>query len=446
MKVRDYLSSAIWDLVLCLCMSVCLVITTCEGFYVPASVQFGYVRIILLCLLLCAILVFAAFNKRTVIIGGIAFVVVAAFLVGIGIFGTARTDLTQDIEANEMTFYLILVGSCLVVFLLSRLRIGSVILLVIGCVDCAAIQFLYLQWLLPEFIIFVVAAVINLMFRNYLRSVRDSQTAHTSFVAMVATAAVICALAVGAGFGIFYGIIAPLNPPARELILITDYKARPEIEIEATEDLLELLEDQLSNEEPEEDESTNVPEEDEGDESPEENEGDLETAEETGGLSGTDDGNNRNTQNITYERIIALGFLILLLIFLIFVLPILIKRYLRTRRYRRMCALEPRLSAIEFYVFFVKRFGKVGLAKVKDDTPREYVEHIAPYLILFDEAAENADFASLTGIYERAAYGHADPSEEEIEQFKRYYKPFFRSCRKRVGTPKFLLRFLFFRL
>lgn len=439
MSIRAYARFAVWDFLLCLCLAASLALTVCQGFNIVDELRDNVALVCGLTGVLVLVLVTAAYGRRTAVVGGVLFVVLALCLMGYGVAQTTQGVLAQDVEENALTFYLVIVLVSLVTVLLSRRKAGAVVLLVLGCLCCGVIQFLYLEWRITEFAVFVVVAGVNVMYRYYLASLRASQSARTAFAPVILTALLVMGVAGGVAAGVWFGVIAPLNPPAQQLILITEYKAKPEVEVQGSDTFYERLQDLLSNMQPETEMTTSETTDEGQQQAPDEGTEDLEDAE-AAGRAGYDGTGVANAWQVTYQLVASLALVILAVVLLV-ALAVALKLRLRRRRLQRMCALPPLQQAVAFYRFYLGRLDRVGVKRAVQDTPREFAEHAHAALTVFDSEGEGVTFAQLTTVYERAAFGHLEPSTQDLARLARYYPGFYRGCRAYAGTRAYLLRF-----
>ena len=434
MSPREYLKSAVWDLLLCVLMCGALVTAVSDGFNVDDALRLNHVLVYGLSAVLSAILIAASYSKRTLVPGIVVFAVVCAGVLAYAAATSTNQTVFADEYGNNLLFAALLVVVCLLVFLLSRRPAGAVVLAVAGVFAIVTTQFLYQHEPYVEFALFGVAATINCLFRGYVRNLRASETVKTAFASTIAVSLIMCLIAGGVGVGVWYAVVEPLNPPARELILITEYRAQPEVTVTATTTLRQLLSDLTSNQQPDSQADVDNP--------------DLDNNGPDAGSNNSDDQQQGSLADalaaavsVTYEVIVTWWLVIVIVLAALIAGSVALKVALRKRRFKLLCALPARKQAKAFYLFFIRRFAKLGFAKIPEDTPREYLHHADNQLRMFDAAGEGPAFAQVADVFERAAFGGAEPSGDDLELCHTYYDAFYGRSRSYVRFPRYAIKF-----
>ena len=429
MTLREYAKSAIWDFLLCVLMSGTLVTALSDGFNIDETLRQNSVLVFGLCALLCALMTATAFSKRTIVPGGIAVAIACCGILAWGALNVTNEHVFADEYGNTLLFATLLIAVCISVFLLSRRPLSSCILAVAGIFAIVLIQFLYQHEPVAQFAIFGIASITNCLFRRYLCNLRASESHKTAFVGAVAVSMVLGLGAAAVGCAVWFCIIAPLNPPAQELILITEYRAQPEVNVAATDTILQLLDDGTSENLTDEELTTNNAE-------------DNENKDDSGSdmVQGAAEAVSSLTTKM-YEVLASYWMFILAGIVALIALVIGTRLLLRRRRLAAIRALPPRWQVEAFGQFFIARFAKMGVHKIPTDTPREHLEHARGQIARFDDAVPGESFFNVMDIYERAVFGSCKPSAAELSQVLDYYQLFYKRAVHFVGRIRYMVFF-----
>lgn len=445
MTVRDYLRASGWDFLICLVIAVSVGFVNCSAFFVDAGLQFNIGALVASCAVPLVIMFGAAYSRRTVIpgIGVLVVVVVVACVLA----GASAQDarLFEDVETNPVPFLLIMFFTTLAAFLLTRRRWLVRVLVAVVTVDVCFVEFVYKGGYWYALIAALVAVGAMVVYRNYRTNLKDAGTGKVSFTAAFGVGAVYAAVLAAVTCLVFFCIIAPLNPPAHELKLFTRYMNYETVEMTGVGDTSTTKnEDNTTNQNNDQIEQTNQQTEEEGQQEQEEdqnlsplelpNVGSLQTLAQNG-LQSLQEMLNYLIENPAYLV------LFIVLVLLVLSAPFVIKKRLRARWYAKTCALPPAACAQRFYLFFMRRFKLLKVVKPEELTLVEFAESCNATLGKFAENEARADFKTITAIYCKAAYGHVDPSEEEIECCKAFYRGFYKAFVEASGKLKYAFRF-----
>ena len=103
--------------------------------------------------------------------------------------------------------------------------------------------------------------------------------------------------------------------------------------------------------------------------------------------------------------------------------------------------MTPIEQVVEFYLFFLSRFERIGLGKPESVTALAFGANSDDSMELFEQNGGGATLEELSEEYTRCAYGNCEPTEGAIDRFDSFYRGFYKSCRKHVGLFKYLLKF-----
>lgn len=444
MEFVKYLKGCVWDLILCAVMAVSLCYAEGSGFYVAESLHKNYVLLLGIVVLTTAVLAAISYNKKTLIFGisGIAAALVLLFLVlglnsGIG-------NVFADKPGNPWLYVTLMITTTVGVYLLSRTRIGTCGLLAAGILVMAVIQFLYKPGHLAALFLFLCACGSMYIFKNYQRNVVQSQTVKTAFGRTFVISAVLSVLLLSLGAGIFYGIVKPLDPPARELKLITKYMSFETLqELGIASEVLLTDPDQFTQKTDDTEKTAKQ-------------EGDKKKDNPDKGNKGKDQDKSQNKQDnqvnrldkndssqvfyaikYTTEKISPVWWILMLL--LLIVLAVVLKLWLRDRWFRKVKEQPKKEQVQTLYRYYLKKFALMGVKKQKEDTPLEFAEKAASQLEAFEESG--VSIRSLTETFVGAAYSPSGVSEQGYKAYLSFHKVFYSCCRKHLGKLKYMLKF-----
>lgn len=439
--------------------SAMLFSTVTYGFHIEDSLRTAYVAIIAIPLALTIYFTAISYSPRSIIVGSIAFVV--AFGVASVALGAMTGHAFFYDEYGNVGFFLLLgVLTTTVGYVMTRRKVPCIVYAVGGCFTCGLIQFLYVNDLVVQAIVFLADAIcLCVVCVNRVASKRIASDDVPAWRFM-ATGVGIAAIAVVFACAVFALVIAPLDPPGQEIKIFTEYFALETVHVRGDKAVEHKENDDLvSNEEEQGDKQTN-----ESNDNTEDVSGDYADDSQTGDAGDDDFGGSgsnvtgfgESTQAVSYLNesarwLLAIP-LILLLVIMLFVGKLALRRY----RYRKMVALPARERVVAFYVFFDKRLPKLGIHRDVAATPYEHVNNVASTLSLLERDAAGATYLQLTQAYCECVYGNDAPGAHEetngaseqdsltVDCCQNLYKVFYRNARKLVGIPRYLL--LFFRL
>lgn len=435
----QYLKNSIWDFLLCCLLSASLAGDIVQGFYVPVFLSTALMPLLLTTLAVQGILVFAAYNRRT-IWAGIGFFLLCAVLLIVLVQGGWFAGWEGAVE-----YYFIAVLVSLAVFLLSRTRLGMLILLVLGVLLLAAAAFLQYTKSAVPFLLFLWGGFCLLFDRIYRHNVLHTRSARPAFSAYAALTSVICALALAAGFAFHFVVIAPLRPPTRELKLVTRLMSLEVLEKLGVASHVEIFDNekfaqanQDSNrissnqgETPQESPQTQPQRND--DPAGQRQDSQDQVKQYGSGLPETVS-NAISYLRKDYTALYLAGAVLLAIAALAGG-----KHLQRRLRYRALRKGNRKEQVIHFYHFFVKQFQKLKLPSRGTDTPLEYSTRLGP--LLARTFREEPAFSDLTAVFMECCYGDREPDEEGYRKYLAYYGLFYRNCRRTLGLPGYALRF-----
>ena len=419
--MRRYLYLHALDWVLCLLITMALAQTVCSGFELPGGLP-GLSALMFGSGLLLAVFVLLGYQRLLILLGSAAGLVL---LVNGALFIRAYQPFRDETANGMFVFLLILFLTALLVYLLSRTRVGSIVLGLMGCVLCAGASFLEFPIPIWCLILHVFSASVLVLYRIYRASVEASDLGAGRLGAYSVQTILLCLTGLLMAAGLFLGVVRPLSPPTMELKLITVLKSMDMLEVlgVARTEII-FTEELVSDAEPEQTEYTNEPESPEDDSNaPDEEWTPPEEPPEAAPSEAL-------TIRYDFPKFNPLW---LLLWFPLMIATSYGGRILWKRRWHsRLQALPREEAVLRYYRFFLSRLDRLGVKRTETHTLREFTA---------DHAHQLQPFAldGLTEIYERVLYGGGSVSEAEYNLFEAAYAGFYRTLRRELGTPKYYL-------
>lgn len=447
MTAAMYFRSVAGEFVLVALASVSLSYILLDGFYVAPEVQQTPLPGVL-ATVLALVFFLVSYNKKSMRIGTPLVVLVLVVLWAAGALTSPDGQYLVDTEGNNLIFLMTVSLTSLVCFLLSRRRFGTALLFIIGVFLAAFIQFFYEFFEVGWTVTLVFSTLALIIYKNYQLSVRAVDTLKkVKFLPGFAVSLGAVCLAVGMGCVVWFGIIAPLNPAAVDIKLITEYRALETLFVKGTSSIyqtpnLDLSSDQVGEGErttddlqidevdgvktPAHSKETQVPDETQYDPS--------------GTFLGVDfDSLQELFDSQTFEQPSVLWWLLLLLIPLALAAFFVGRRIWRAKRLERYVSRGSRQGVIAIYTFLVSRLARLGMGIPRGETLLDFAESTAATLGRID-AVTGVKFANLTKTYVGVVYGEEAVKEQQIEEFKRYYEGFWKASRSYLGNVKYFFK------
>lgn len=436
--MKQYLKYRIWDVILCLCISIGLSVNVLSGFQIDDVSE--RIPVLILTVIVISFICFAAAINKTTTIAGI-FLAVAAF-VAAAILCRNYSLLENDAQNATMVFFVVVIVVTVLVFLACRSKVGLWILFLLGNLVQAAAAFLHFPVQIWGYLIFLFATGLMIFYRIYVLSVLRSHTGKVRFAGFMGQNICICLAAFVVASGIFGGIIRPLNPPTDDLKLIQKLMSFDVLQHIGVSSIVTLPNNELQSEQtPDENIATDQRQENEpnGDdaqkETQDQNEQNSNKEQESAGkATETATAVSYDAKSHWYLYVILVAAVICLIVFL--------RSWMRKRWMQQICSLPKREGVIYLYDYFLKGLGLAGCKKARNLTLKEFLTLNQNELQKFD--CDGITFAQLTAVYQKAYYGQQTISEEEFELYLKYYAGFRKNVQKAGGKIK--TGVLFFRL
>ena len=436
MSFRQFLRYGIWDILLCALAGGSLAFIVTSGFYASVFLRSQVYVIAIAALVVSTVLYCISFNARTAAFGSLGVLVAFIVVMVVCVQASTSSSLFADEEGNYALACVLVFAPLLLTFLLTRKRMLCAVLLVVGVFAAAIIEYLYAYGDVIPLVLFGLSAIVMSIYRTYLYSLMDSESDAMAFNSVALGGLVLGVLSVALGLGVFALVIAPLNPPAAEIKLITEHYRIEYEHVRGIGESADVQNDDLySNELSDEEQMANRDVGDIESKQDQNADGEGEDDADTTGTSG-------NAQGILLEQVAWWALIVLLVVLLIVLLVVLVKRLLRRRWYAGVVAKPNDEQVREFYLFFLERFRRLKIVRPQGQTLAEFTRNYDDKFAYFERTAPAGTFGDLTQVYTGVVYGDAPASDEAATRFRDYYAAFYKNARGYVGRLRYLVKFL----
>lgn len=427
--MRAYLRLHAWDFLLTVLIAIGMHLNTMSAFMIRDAYLTNYGLIAAVTAVVMALMFAIGFNKKTMI-GGAA--VWGLAFIGWVIYLRANDLISLEEGADETIpgFWTILLFGTAIIYLLTRSRKILFFAAPIGLLFCAAFKFLEYPVSVPGLIILVVAVILELLFLVYKDSLMSATYGNYNIPHFLMQSVAICTAVIMLATGAFYGIVKPLDPPTRDLKLITKLMSFDILELLGVASTQEVRDPNQGDEDQDEDEPPEEKEEEKEDEEDEQNE-DENTKESDEKI---------DAQTMSYDERDYTAYIVTALILLALITPFVVKYALRARRRRRLNGLDANNQAAFVYDFFLKRLKKLGVGKADSQTILEYADQQEGVLENFT-ATDGTTFEEMTDIFSRHLYSKEDITPAEAAKFLSMYDSFYKNAKEFIGTWRYIRKF-----
>ena len=435
-----FMRTVLWECLLCIVTSVALSYTLASVFYAsqPFQTLAGLAGMVVACGVLTVALFASTFSTKASLYGALGIGVAVVGCVVAGFATSSAPTPMEDVVGNNIYIVLVVVLSTLAVFFLTRRKLTSLVLVVLGIYLCALVEYLYWYGHVVSFVVFALGAVALFAVRSYRNDVSASEGGQLAFGAVAASGAAITLVAALVAGGLFVLVVSPLHPQNVVVKLVTEHYRVDEVEVRGIASTMSIPGDTRTSQT---NDQTSLSSNMVGDRTnaPNANEGE--------GDSGSSEGAVQTPFGMLAALLLGLPpwapFALLLGIVALVAAVIGTKLLLRKRRYNKMLAGGNERATNALYLFFLERFKRLDVPELGSATLGEYVRNAAETFNKFESGTGTPDFATLTNIYTRNVYGGSGVADAELGQFKDYYHVFYKRMRKFAGTLKYARMFMF---
>ena len=439
-----FAKSRLAEYLACVMMSLGLCYAIYAGFVLDDSFYTSYPLTFIAVFAVTAIMYLLSYNRITVGIG-----------IGLGVIGTAAVIIimkntepwNNEEESSTFIFWLITILVSVIIFLVTRSRLGCVIGIILSNLIFAGSYFLDFPVKLWQYILLVFGGVLLFLLRVYMISALRATTGRIHILKYFVQSIIVALSAVLLSVGVFYAVIRPLNPPTKEIQILTVLRNMEIFQVFGVAETREVYDpDKWTGDEQQEMDADNPGEQEnqrpDGEDEDPQAVNDPKTKEDSQNTSLADSIVNselfQDLQAIAYDLTGAKLYLLIAIIALAIIEVFLIRQVLKLRWRRAVQSLRREDGVLNYFHFFTKRFRRVGYKKPENYTLVQYaqmMEHqLEPY------TTDGVTFAELTRIYSRVYYGGAEVTDEEWRRYEIFYDSFHRNLRRDIGTPKYLLK------
>ena len=419
--MRQYVRLHAWDFILTVLIAIGMHLNTFSAFMIRESYMTNYLLVTVVTTLVMAVMFVIGYNKRNTIIGGAGW---AVFLIGWIIYLRANDLINLEEGADETipAFWSIVIFGSALIYLLTRSRKILFGAAPVGLLFCAAFKFLEYPVSVLGLFILVIAVILEILYLVYKASLLSADYGKQS-IAIVTVVVMLSS-------GVFYGIVKPLDPPTRDLKLITKLLSFDILELLGVASTQEVKDPNQGDEDQDEEEP---PEEKEEEKDDEENEQDEDENKQ-------ESDEKISAQTMSYNEKDYTVYWVTALIILLLAAPFVIKYVLRTRRRRRLNGLDANNQAAFVYDFFLDRLKKLGVGKADSQTILEYAEQQEAVLENFT-AEDGTTFEEMTELYNYHLYSKLPVRPEDAKKFMAMYDSFYKNAKAFTGTWRYIRKF-----
>lgn len=457
-RVQLFLRASLGDFLLVLAMSVGLVLTVSYAFNSVPDVRGNVAVVAALAAPMLVILFSGSWSHRAVCFSAVGAVAYAVAVVAVcAALTPADVPLFADAQINDdasspVLFGVVAVVVPAVVFLLSRRRVGMVVLIVAAAVALGAVQFLYRDWITAEpgvavSVATLAAGLALFAFQSYRSGIRQVKRLERTAFAQATLFAVAMAVAcVALGALAFFALIAPLGLNTPEIKPFQDYYTRPVIEYTGVYDEQQVDDPDVTTNQTNDNDNDSNQDADGGEQaqSPENNdvEGTSPVAALVESLTSFDVTDwQEQFAAISYEQMRLGAIMAVLIVAALLAAAIIAQRSRRERRMKKLASEPIEVRIWTIYEFLTGRFAKLGIRRPETLTLMEFALARRAQMAPFARGADGVDFLALTLIYQRACYDKGRITEDDWQAVCRFYRAFFGNARRYVGRRRWLRDF-----
>ena len=462
MSYGTYLRNCLAEYALCALMALGLGLNLVQGFHIPDATAEN-VLIVAACTAAPLVPLFlAGYSKKSLAIG-IPLMAIGVIACLAALSRLTPTPLFAETYENTALVFVVLLPLAVAVYFLARTRTGTVVCFVAGCILCGTIQFLYGKDLVGPTILFVVSCAALYLAKSSRillgqdvekqpsegtgegvgklnASSRKRLPLLTMSVGLTSLAALLAA-------GVFFAIIAPLNPPAHELKLITEYYSLEEVHVSGILAFLHQRNDDYTS--ANQDNQTR---------------NSNQTGDDAQNADGTSDaqtdGADPQQGEGSYDALTIgdplsivryfqehwwVGVIVLVTLLLTWALVVLARRLARRRRLRRWQALGPRGEYLGVFDHICSTLEQAGILTRGSKTPLELATSSAEQIRNLESKQSAGDslpgFAHLAESFARISYGNYDPTADELSAVESYSELLPRRLARTIGRFKYTRHF-----
>lgn len=434
--IKRYIVHALPEFVLCLICAVSLSVNVVQSFRLTDEMYTSYLMFIVVTGVVLAALFFVGYDRKTMTAGIPILIVIAAVLVilcGRMGYSLIETDVFED---NWGVCYLVVVIIAALSWLSSRSQLGTMIFAAAGAVTHGWICLCLYGFSVKAMVVFLCAVIVLYLYTRYRHQILNVHSPGHAFPALMGTSVMVTVVALAAAAAVFFGILAPLNPPTLKLELIERVVSTEVLQkVGVSKDMVVMGDEYASQV----DEDYDASSRDKNNQLQEDKtiDGDRDSMPEK--ESATEDIETERDESILTEneKVFSLLDHPVLLIILICAAAALVVlavvRFLRRHSIwlSRLQSRDRGEQICQMYYLFRAKMKLMNISGMSCDTPVNYARRISGRTKILDEGGPS--WLELSGIFSRFIYGRISPTEEEYHQYLEFYHKFWKGCRKICG-------------
>lgn len=428
--LRNYIRDSFWEYVLCVLASAAVDYSFMHSVYIPDDLYGRFLPVLGLCAVWQVLLFIAAYNRRNVIIA-LSVCVAAGVLYG---FGIASGQIEP--EGTIALYYLMTFLFSGAVFLLTRTRPGAVVAAVLGTLVIAACQFLQYGEFGTALLIYLFASACLVIGRRYRVYALETHSGRPAVRQAAGASAVFCAVAIALSLLVFFAVVRPLDPPTRELKLLTRIESLEISHQLGISSHIYLQDPDKTTTQTNDDETlTNNP----GTDEQQQNQPDTAPQDSSQPSPDVFDDGAVGQDAATAVRYTARDWrwlYALITVAAAVTAAILGKKWLRRRKLRRMMSGGRTEQVVRMYNYLLRMLKFSGMPKQDGETVHEFNRKIHRRAdALFRQ--KNA-MSLMSGAFNAAVYGGREPSDAAYDMFVQCCTDFPVYFRRKFGRRRYL--------
>jgi len=433
--IKRYIIHAVPEFILCLVAAVALTVNVLQGFKLTDRMYTSYGMFIVVTAIVLAALFLVCYSSRTKLIGIPVLIGIAAVLVVVCYqlgYSLLETDVIED---NWGTCVLVMIVIAVLVFAASRTRLGSGIFAIAGAITHAWICVCLYDFSVWALAVFLLAAGVQFLYTRYRHQIIHADARKHAFLPLMGTSVVVVVLAITLSAGVWFGIIAPTEPPTMDITLVTRVVSIEVLERVGISKKTVLLDRSNMADTPDDYETDS---DELNDEQEEEEEG-MENSSPEDDASLNDDlltGQNQNIFTNTLGGYSIRDYPVLLILLIVVIAAAVVGLITRFQmrhkiRLKKLSEKDRDEQVRLMYHLFRSKMKRMGISGALYDSPVRSAEHLKDKTVLLDEGGPT--WLELSEIFSRLAYGGISPGEEEYDSYVTFYHNFWKACRKICG-------------
>ena len=401
----------------------------------------------LLSLVICLILTVFSYNRRSIVTGAVVMTGASIFFF---LFLMIRGITIRDELASPTVIYIyiiILYVTSIAVYLLGSARAGTAVLFAMGSYLIAGLKYLEFESRILYLVLFAAAAIMEFAFLEYYRSALKSVLYRPDFTRFGLSSSALAAAALGIAALLFFAVIVPMNPGAKDITLLTKHIAIENLQVTGIMDQYPVEDPELHTDLTDESAGRQKAKDEGGSQNTENgaenSDQSLEGGNADNGSGAGNRGNGRETAGtaITYQRNINKPALFIILVLALMVASVMIKLLQRRLWMKRIRKKAPEEQIVMLYLGLLNKFRYLGMERRPEDTPSVYAARHRRQLKFLMPG--KTDFSRMTGLFLRIRYGQFHASERDCREFYRVYRDFYRNSRAYLGNLRYAGKFFF---